>query len=167
MCLHSEVHQRNTADLRNQSDQAQTPTRRNQQLSISMDKTQNVPCVTPSSVNSVTSIALHGPLRRCVSATEAGYHNRNLIQPFYSQEETRCIPSNNRHCLNIHISLCNKSSSLCACTHTPFLKIMCVCVFIHGFVLCIFTQTLIGGSQLPLSLLTCQARDSERTAPPF
>lgn len=58
---------------------------------------------------------------RCsVPAEEPGYHNRNLIQAFYSQEETLCIPSNNRHCLNIHVLLCNKSSSLlhtCACTH--------------------------------------------------
>lgn len=55
-----------------------------------------------SSVNSVTSIALHGAPHWCVSATEAGNHNRNLIQPFYSHKETRCVPSNNRHCLNTH-----------------------------------------------------------------
>lgn len=67
---------------------------------------------TSSSLNSVTFIAIHGPPNWCVSATEDGYHNRNLIQPFYSQEETHCIPSNNRHCLNIHVALCNKSNNL-------------------------------------------------------
>lgn len=60
-----------------------------------------------SSVNSVTPIALHGSPHWCVSATGARYHNRNLIQAFYRQEETHCIPSNNRHCLNIHVLLCN------------------------------------------------------------
>lgn len=62
-----------------------------------------------SSVNSVTSIALHGPPQWCVSAAEAGYHNRNSIQAFYSRQETCCIPSNNTHCLSIHILLCNPS----------------------------------------------------------
>lgn len=93
-----------------------------------------------SSVNSVTSIALHGAPHRCVSATEAGSHNRNLIQPFYGQGETHCIPSNNRHCLNIHVLLCNKSYNLLhTCVHVrTFSRIVmegcnalyCVCVHI-------------------------------------
>lgn len=74
--------------------------------------TRSVVSSTCSSLNSVTFITIHGPPNWCVSATEDGYHNRNLIQPFYSQEETHCIPSNNRHCLNIHVALCNKSNNL-------------------------------------------------------
>lgn len=49
------------------------------------------------------------------------YHNRNLIQPFYSQEETDCIPSNNRHCLNIHVLLCCLSY-MYVCTRAHILK---------------------------------------------
>ena len=119
-------------------------------LRISMDKTQNVPLVTPSSVNSVTSIALHGHARQCVSATEAGYHNRNLIQPFYSREETRCIPSNNRHCVNIHVSLCKKSDSLYTrvCMYTlTFSRIMmegCCALFCVWVCVCVCTSIYIN-----------------------
>lgn len=110
-------------------------------------KTSGVWHCTPGSVNRVTSAALHGRPCRCVPATEAGYHNRNLIEPFYSQEETRCIPSNNRHCLNIHVLLCDKSytlrltcvpadTSILMCTHSPgssgfsFNSTVCACVHI-------------------------------------
>lgn len=76
---------------------------------ISSDKNLDVSVAvyTACSVNSVTSIALHGPPQWCVSAAEAGYHNRNPIQTFYSRQEICCIPSNNTHCLSIHILLCN------------------------------------------------------------
>lgn len=61
LCLHSAVLYRNTAVLQNQSGQTPTMTTHDQQVRISTDKILNVPCVTLSSVNSVTSIALHGP----------------------------------------------------------------------------------------------------------
>lgn len=136
---------------------------------------------TLSSVNTVTSIALHGPLHQCVSAIEDGYHNRNLIQLFYSQGETRCIPSNNRHCLNIHVLLGNKSDTLphhmCGFSHPHILQdlddiLWCTCTL-----LCLCEFTLLSyffvrhnpncWTELPLSLLICQARDSKRTTPPF
>lgn len=127
-----------------------------------------------SSVNSVTSIALHGLPQWCVSAAETGLHNRNPIQPFYSQEETRCIPSNNRHCLDIHILQCNKS-------HAPLLHgcpqileddsglrytFASLCVLFFFFLLNPYfsiRNNLKAAPKIPPSFLTCQARDSVTT----
>lgn len=82
-----------------------------------------------------------------------------------------------RTSLKIYILLCNKSYRLlhmCVHNHTHTFEdhdgglrcaVLCVCVSIC--IIIIFTQTLTVGPQLHLSLLTCQARDSERATQPF
>lgn len=120
------------------------------------------------SVNSVTFTAVHGPPLWCVSATGAGYHNRNLIQPFYSPEETRCIPSSRRHCLNIHVLLCNKSHALSHVSMHTFSFLMMMMMLMDWetpeLFHCIRAFNSLQPSQKStLSLLICRARDFIRT----